>query len=100
MRFVKKEDEFGFVEIAGLGQIFEKLRQQPQKKRRVNLWRIDQLIGSKQVEHALARNRLHKIVELYGGFSKKRFGTLLIKLQQTALYRADRCLRNVSVLRR
>jgi hypothetical protein len=75
------ESGSGTHEIAGFGQVLKKLRQQPKQKSRIYLWRTDQLIGGEQIENALAAQRLHKIVKLYGRFAKKVLGTLLIELQ-------------------
>jgi hypothetical protein len=54
---VEEEHQLGFVGIADLGQFLEQLRQQPQQEGRIELGRLDQLVGGQQVDVAAARRR-------------------------------------------
>ena len=52
MCFVKKENKFGFLRIADLGQFLEKFGQQPQQKGRIKFWGLHQLVSGEDVDKA------------------------------------------------
>ena len=54
MRLVEEEDEHGLLGIADLRQFLEQLRQQPEKEGRVELGRLDQLVGGQNIDNAEA----------------------------------------------
>ena len=99
MRFVEKEDQLRFLRIAHFRQLFKKLRQHPQQKRRIQLRRANQFVRRQDVDHALPlRIRLHQVVKIQRRFAEKFLAALLLNLDQPALDRADARRRNISVL--
>ena len=100
MGFVKKENEFGLFRIAHFGQVFEERGEQPQQKRGVDLRRLVELIGGKNVDDAMAlRIGLQQIVEIQSRFAEKFLRALLLEGEQSALNRADAGGGDVAVLR-
>ena len=100
MSLVEEEHELRLLEIARLGQRFEKLGQQPKQERRIELRCVDELIGGEQIQHAFAADGLHEIFELDRRFAKEMIAALFVDLQQPALDRTDRGRRDVAVLQR
>ena len=58
------------------------------------------MVGREQIQHALAADALHKIVELDGRLAEEKVAALFVDLEQTALDRTDRRRRDIAVLQR
>ena len=98
MRFVEKENQFRFFEIADLGQFLEQFGQQPQKENRVEAWRAHQFFGAENVDEAApVAIAPQKIIDVELGFAEKTRRALIFKDQQPALDRADRRRRDVPI---
>ena len=98
MGLVKKEHQFGFVDITDLGQVLEQFGQHPEQKGRIQLGRIHQLVGGEDVDHAGAPAvGLHQVGDVERGLCEQLVAALLLDLEQAALYRADRCGRDIAV---
>ena len=99
MRLVKKEHQFGLVQVAYLGQGLEQLAQQPQQKSGVQARRIHQLVRGQDVDHPLAAAiGLHEIGNIEHGLAKKAVAALRLDLHQAALNSADAGGADVAVL--
>ena len=89
MRFIEKEHQLGFIEVAHFGQLLKQLGQHPKQKRGVKPWRIHQLVGGQDVHQAMAvAIGLHEVVDVEHGLAEKLVATLLFNLQQAPLNRA------------
>src|SRR5580692_10548358 len=100
MSFVEKENELGLFGIARFRQMFEQTGEHPQQERRIELGRLIQLVGGKDIHDSVAiRIGLHPIVEIESGLAEEFFAALLLNRHQTALDGADAGGGDISVLR-
>ena len=77
MCFVEKEDQLGFFRIADLGKIFERFREHPEQKCRVNFWRLlHQAVRGKNVDRAFAVLCLNEVIKVERGLAEKLVGPL------------------------
>ncbi len=97
MRLVEKEHQLGLVEIARLGQFLEQLRQQPEQEGGVELGRIQQLVGSQDVHHALPVLGLDEVIQVEHGLAEEHVGALRLQRHQPALDGPDRGRRDIAV---
>src|SRR5579862_1530568 len=100
MSFVEKENQLGLFGIARFRQMFEQTGEHPQQERRIELGRLIELVGGKDIDDSVAIGiGLHPIVETESGLAEEFFSALLLNRDQTALDRADTRGGDVSVLR-
>src|SRR5262249_8870601 len=98
MRFIEEEDEFGFLRIADLRQLFEQLGQQPQQESGVKAWAIDETVGGKNIDRTEPFPvRTEKIGELECRLAKEFFGALVFQDEELALDGSDRRLADIAV---
>ena len=90
MRFVKEKHQFGFFQVAHLGQILKQFAQHPQQKRAVEPGRIHQLVSRQDVDHAApGAVGLHEVVDVEHRLTKELVAALLVNLHQAALNGAN-----------
>src|SRR4030095_1186994 len=71
VRFVEEKDELGFVRIANLGEFFEEFAENPQQERGVNLRRLQEFVGSENVDDTMPIGiDLHQCIEIEGSLRK------------------------------
>jgi hypothetical protein len=100
MSFVEKENQLGLFGVARFRQMLEETGEHPQQKRRIELGRLVQLIGGKNIDDSVAiRIGLHPIVEIESWLAKEFFAALLLNGHQAALDGADAGGGDISVLR-
>ena len=86
MRFIKKEHQFWFVGIANFGKVFEQLRQQPQKERRIKPGGRHQTVCRKNVNAPRTMFIAnHQISQIKRRFAKKLHATFVFQNQQPPL---------------
>src|SRR5919108_3879571 len=99
MGLIKKENQFRFVGIADLRQPFKQLGEQPEKKCRIKLRRINHFVRRKNIDHASSiAISLHHVVKVQGWLAKKLIRPLPFEFQQPALDGANARLGNIAVL--
>src|SRR5262249_42568382 len=99
MGFVEEKNQFRFFRIADFRQALEQFRQQPQQEGGIEFRRVDQFIGSQNVDDSLAATvGLHQIVKIKGGLAKNVLAALAFELKQRTLDCADARGRDVPVL--
>src|SRR5580692_5336748 len=100
MSFVEKENELGLFGIARFRQMFEQTGEHPQQERRIELGRLIELVGGKDIHDSVAIGiGLHPIVEIESGLAEEFLASLLLNRDQAALDGADAGGGDVSVLR-
>ncbi|EXI73838.1 MAG: hypothetical protein AW10_04237 [Candidatus Accumulibacter appositus] len=98
MRLVEEEDQLRFLDVADLGQLFEKLGQQPEQESRVQPRRSHQLVGGEDIDHSPTVVGLHQVGDVEHRFAEEDVAALVAKVQQAALDGADRRRRDIAVL--
>src|SRR4030095_8590342 len=85
VRFVEKEHQLWFLGIADLRQSLEDLGQHPEQKRGVELGRVNEFVGGKNVDNAASISiRLPHIIEIERRFTKEVISALLFERKQRA----------------
>ena len=97
MCLVKEKHQLGFFRVANFGQLLEKFRQHPQQKCGVETWRIHQLVGGQDIDHAFAVNCLDEVVDIEHGLAEELVCALAFNLQQATLNSADAGGANVAI---
>ena len=101
MGLVEKEAQLGFVGIADLGQLLEQFRQQPQQEGRIEPRAGHQPVGGEDVDDPAAlSSSLMKSSSASAGSPKKWSPPWAAQLEQRALDRADRLLRDIAIFER
>jgi hypothetical protein len=98
VRFVEEENQLGLFHVSDFGQLFEKLGEHPQKKRRVELRTVVKPVGGEHVDHAAACCvGLHQVGDVEHRFAEEFVAALLFEREQAALDRADGRGGNIAV---
>jgi len=96
---VEEEDELGFIEIAGFGQVLEELGEQPEQEGGVELRRLHEAVGDEQVDDAATVGvSLEEIFDVEGWLAEEQISPLAGERDEAALDGSDRCRGNVAVL--
>src|SRR5687767_14796033 len=101
MRLIEEEAQLRLGLVADLGKLLEQLGQKPQQEGRIEPRARHQPVGGKDVDEPPAiLVDLEEILEVDGGLTEEAVAALAPKLQQRALDRPDRRLRNIAVSQR
>ena len=99
MRFVEEKYQLWLFRIADFRQPLEQLGKQPKQKRRVKFRRVDQFVGTENIDHAAAvAGGLNQILQIERGLGEKFITALFFQSQQAALDRAYARSGHVTVL--
>ena len=85
MGLVEEKHQFGLVQIAGLGQLLEELRQQPEQESRIQPRRVHQLVGGQHVDDAAAVRGLHEVGDVEHRLAEELVAALLFDDAPAAL---------------
>ena len=77
VRLVEEEHQLGLVRVADLRQVLEKLGQEPEQDRAIDLWRFDQRVGRQDVDEAAPLiGGPHEVRQLQRGLPEEVIGAL------------------------
>jgi len=86
MRFVEKENEFGFLDVADFGEALEEFAEEPKEERGVSSRIRHELVGAEDIDHAAAVGvGLDEIVEIHRRLAEKLVAALLLEREQIPL---------------
>ncbi len=97
---VEEEDELGFIEVAGLGEVLEELGEEPEEEGGVELGGLHEAVGGEEVDDAAAGGGVgvEEVGDVEGGLAEEEFATLAGELDEAALDGADGGGGDVAVL--
>lgn len=87
--FVEEEYQLGFVEVADFGQLLVEFAEEVEQEGGVDFGGVDDLVGSEDVDDALAVLGLQEIEDVDGGFAEEVVAALVLQGEQSTLYGTD-----------
>ncbi len=99
VRFIEEEHQLGLLRIAHFRQPFKEFAEQPQQEGGVELGRIDEFIGSQNIDHAITLGiGLQQVIQVERRLPQELVRPLLLERQQAALHGAHAGGGDVAVL--